>query len=260
MMTLAATQAALLAGEFLQKNFLSSHQVQHKEGRHNLVTECDIGAEDRILSFLQKQFPTHGFLAEETGKSKEDAEVVWVIDPLDGTVNFAHGIPHFSVSIAACHRGACVVGVVYQPITRELFVAQKGLGAFLQGNRLKVSATSSLDQALLATGFPYSVEKNPMQCINVFSHFLHLGCPIRRLGSAAIDLAYLAAGRFDGYWETGLNPWDVAAGILLVEEAGGKISLWDGESHVTTKPSEILATNALLHPAMIQAIHKGKGL
>ncbi|MBM3198836.1 MAG: inositol monophosphatase, partial [Chlamydiae bacterium] len=158
------------------------------------------------------------------------------------------------ISIAACTPHETLVGVVYQPITQELFVAEKGKGAFLQGSRLNVSSVDLLSQALLASGFPYDVENNPRGCIDLFSSFLHQGLPIRRLGSAAIDLAYLAAGRWEAYWETGIHPWDIAAGALLVEEAGGKITTWEGMPHPIIKKADILATNGPLHPAMLQAL------
>ena len=257
-MALAAIQAALLAGELLQQKFNTAHQITSKEGKQNLVTECDLESEGLILSFLQKQFPSHSFLSEESGLQEAHSEILWVIDPLDGTINFARNIPHFSVSIAACRGTDVLAGVVYQPMTKELFVAEKGGGAFLQGKRLRIPEVYTLDQSLLATGFPYNVDENPMQCIQTFSHFLYKGLPIRRLGSAAIDLAYLAAGRFDVYWETGIKPWDIAAGILLVQEAGGVISTWEGDPHPIITPAEILVTNGQLHKIMVEALRKGR--
>ena len=167
--------------------------------------------------------------------------MTWIIDPLDGTVNFAHNIPVFSVSIAACVDGVIVSGVVFHPMAQELFVAEKGKGAYLNAKSISVSKTSDLKNALLATGFPYDVDKDPLNCVEKFAKMQLKGVPVRRLGSAAIDLAYVAAGRWDAYWEVGLHPWDMAAGKLLVEEAGGAISHWDGAPHEIFGYSTMLA-------------------
>lgn len=257
-LTLTAIEAASLAGDYLRKNFGSCHTIRSKEGKQNLVTECDTHSEEMILSFIRKRFKHHGFLGEESGNDNLLAEVVWVIDPLDGTMNFAKQIPHFSVSIAACRGSEVLSGVVVHPLLQEMFVAEKGKGAFFNKTPIKVSSINTLDHALLASGFPYNVDKNPLQCIDAFSYFLHQGSPIRRLGSAALDLAYTASGRFDAYFETQLHPWDVAAGILLVQEAGGRISTWEGKPHPILEKSDILASNSYLHPTMISSIRKGR--
>ncbi len=257
-LTEVAIQAASLAGKYLQSKFGTLHTVKSKEGKQNLVTECDVHAEELIVSFIRKNFPNHGFIAEEAGEDNRSAEIVWIIDPLDGTVNFARDVPHFSVSIAACQGKDILTGVVLQPIVSELFVAEKDKGAFFNQKPLRVSEIKTLDNALLATGFPYNVDQNPMECIDTLSHFLKQGSPIRRLGSAALDLSYVAAGRFDAYWETGLQPWDVAAGILLVKEAGGTVSTWEGKNHPVTKQSDILVSNTFLHPAMQESLRKGR--
>ena len=257
-MTMAAIEAALLSGEFLRRQFNTPHTITSKEGKQNLVTECDLESERLILSFLKRQFPDHGFLSEEKGGEALSSEIVWIIDPLDGTVNFARNIPIFSISIAACRGNEILLGVILQPITGELFIAEKGKGAFLNETKLQVSTVNTLDHALLATGFPYNIDQNPMLSIEIFSSFLKMGTPLRRLGSAALDLAYVAAGRFDSYWETGIHPWDIAAGILLIEEAGGLVSKWNGDKHLILERSDILASNSLLHASMIESLKKGR--
>jgi len=248
-----ATQAALQAGELLKRGFGTSFVIESKPGKQNLVTEYDKASEKCIISSILNHFPNHSFLAEESGTTQNaESAVLWIIDPLDGTVNFAHGIPMFSISIAAAINKEIVAGVVFQPLTNELFIAQKGKGAYLNGSRLQVSKNSSLnDDVMLATGFPYNADENPGHCIDQFAHLTQLGIPIRRLGSAAIDLSYLAAGRFDAYWEVTLHPWDMAAGKLLVEEAGGKVTHFDGSAHQIFCHASMLATNSRLHHEMI---------
>lgn len=248
-----AIEAALLAGELVRKGFGTVFEITSKPGRHNLVTEYDKLAESCILSCLLKRFPHHGFLGEEQGQTKK-GEIMWIVDPLDGTVNFAHGIPLFSISIAAVTNNEVIAGCIFQPMTQELFWAEKGKGAYLNGVELRVTTNDSLDNAILATGFPYNVHENPLHCIEVFAKMTRKGVPIRRFGSAAIDLAYVAAGRFDAYWEVSLQPWDFAAGKLLVEEAGGKITHYDGTPLDPFKPGTVLATNRILHPLMQESI------
>jgi myo-inositol-1(or 4)-monophosphatase len=182
--------------------------------------------------------------------------VLWIIDPLDGTVNFAHNIPHFSISIAAWHQGAICLGLIYQPLTGELFFAEKDKGAFLNGKKLSVTNTKDLNNAIFATGFPYNADQNPLQCIDRFDQIVKKGFPIRRLGSAALDLAYVAAGRFDAYWEVGLHPWDIAAGKLMVEEAGGMVTHYDGKKHQIFGYFPLLSSNRLLHASMVELLSK----
>lgn len=251
-----AIDAALQAGEILRQGFGTVFSISQKEGKHNLVTEYDHLAEKSIISFLTKHVPDSCFLAEESGSTGSCVENVWVIDPLDGTVNFAHQIPVFSVSIALEKKGKLFCGVVYQPITHELFVTEKGHGAFLNGKKLKVSETSVLSDALLCTGFPYNLHENPFHCIDHFVDILRLGIPIRRLGSAAIDLAYTAAGRADAFFEVGLSPWDCAAGILLVEEAGGKVSTWDQKPLNYRLKTPILSSNGKVHNALADVLNR----
>jgi len=249
--------AALEAGSILRDGFGTTFKISSKKERHDLVTEFDIRSEQAIISHIKAQFPNHTFLAEESGESSSeltsDSTVRWIIDPLDGTVNFAHSIPIFAVSIAAEVNGKLSCGVIYQPLLDELFVAEKGNGARLNGKQIQVSSTPNLRESFLVTGFPYSVSENTSTFVDNFHRFLKLGLPIRRLGSAALDLAYVSAGRFDGFWEIGLSPWDVAAGVLLIEEAGGKITQYSGDNYVITDKS-IVATNSLIHNEIIEVL------
>ena len=255
-LTLSAIEAALQAGELLRQGFGTHFTISSKEGRHNLVTEYDFRAEKMIIDFLKKSTPQAHFLAEESGDSGKTSELIWIIDPLDGTVNFAHELPCFSVSIAARKKGETICGVVYQPITHELFIAEKNQGAYLNGKRLSVSKTKNLEQSFLATGFPYNLADNPLDCIGHFTDILRLGVPVRRLGSAAIDLAYTAAGRFDGFFEVSLQPWDCAAGLLLIEEAGGKTTQWDERPFDLFGKGPILASNGLIHEALSKVLQQ----
>ncbi len=248
-----AIGAALDAGALLRQGFGTSFEISFKEGDHNLVTTYDRLSEQAISEAISKRFPSHGFLGEEAGYDKSGT-TLWIVDPLDGTVNFAHNIPVFSVSIAAVIENSVVVGVVYQPITQELFWAERGKGAFLNGKPLKVSSQKNLDKAYLATGFPYNVRENPLHCIETFDKLTRRGIPIRRFGSAAIDLSYVAAGRFDAYWEVSLQPWDIAAGLLIVEEAGGRVSRYDGTPCNPLEQGTALASNKHLHPQLLEVL------
>lgn len=250
-----ATQTALRAGELLRKGFGTKYRISSKQGIQNLVTEYDKASEECIISSILSSFPDHSFLAEESGATRQNpSKVLWVIDPLDGTVNFAHNIPVFCVSIAATFGGETLCGVIYQPMTQELFIAEKGGGAYLNGVPLRVTTTARMEESMMATGFPYNVNENPLHCVDYFSEMTKHGIPIRRLGSAAIDLAYVAAGRFDAYWEVSLYPWDLAAGKLLVEEAGGRVTHYDGSPRDLLSEKTILATNGALHDQMIATL------
>jgi myo-inositol-1(or 4)-monophosphatase len=256
--TVIAVQAALKAGEILRRGFSTEFRIESKPGIHNLVTEYDNAAEQSIISTILTHFPTHSILAEESGEQhkKKDAEVVWIIDPLDGTVNFAHRIPLFSISIGVVIKGVVQTGVVYNPMVHELFLAAKGKGAYLNGVKLQVSSIADAMKAFMVTGFPYNVNTNPLHCIDRFAQMQAKGIPIRRLGSAALDLAYVAAGRFDAFWELHLNPWDIAAGILLVEEAGGMVTSYDGSPLAIYSDKTLVATNGLLHRFMIEQLNQ----
>lgn len=256
--TVVAIEAALKAGELLRQGFYADFHIKEKPGIHNLVTEYDNKAEESIISTILNHFPSHSILAEESGQTygKSNAEVIWIIDPLDGTVNFAHGVPIFSVSIGVAIHQEVVAGVVYCPPLHELFVAEKSKGAYLNGNRLHVSKTDQLIKAFMATGFPYNVNENPLHCIDRFAQMQAKGVPLRRLGSAALDLSFVAAGRFDAYWELNLHPWDIAAGKLLIEEAGGKITKYDGSPFSIFSDKVLLATNGRLHSQMIEHLNR----
>jgi myo-inositol-1(or 4)-monophosphatase len=256
-LTLIGIEAALLAGEKLKQGFGSRLSISYKKGVHNLVTQYDRLSEKTIVDFISRYVPESQFLAEESGKSgKTNAKILWIIDPLDGTVNFAHKIPFFCVSIAAYMEGKTILGIVFHPLTHELFVAERGRGAYLNGEKIHVTKTAKLEKSILATGFPYDVKNNPSHCIERFSDVIRLGVPIRRLGSAALDLAYTAAGRFDGFFESILSPWDSAAGNLLVEEAGGKISHWDNKKYDLFAGLTLLATNGLIHNQLSKILIK----
>lgn len=249
-----AIEAAALAGEILRSGFGAQFDIMNKEGKNNLVTEYDFRSEKAIISLLKEAFPDSSFLAEESGRGgREDAGLRWVIDPLDGTVNFAHKLPIFSVSIAAELDGRIVSGVIYHPMLDEMFVAERGAGAFLNGRPIHVSQNAQFDSAFLVTGFPYNVTQNPKHCLETFVSVIRRGIPVRRLGSAALDLAYVAAGRFDGFWELNLNPWDVAAGAILVEEAGGRVTTYTNEEY-SIYADTILATNGLIHDESLKLL------
>jgi myo-inositol-1(or 4)-monophosphatase len=239
-----AVSIALEAGDLLREGFGTTFSVASKEGLHNLVTDFDHKSEKIILSYLQKKYPSALIQSEECGRlEKENASYRWIIDPLDGTVNFAHGIPVFAVSIALEIDKTITSGVVYQPITKELFVAEIGKGAYLDGAKLSVSKTNHFKKAFLATGFPYNFSDNPNHCLEKFMDILKQGIPIRRIGVAAIDLAYVAAGKFDGFWEASLAPWDCAAGKLIIEEAGGIVTHWDNTPFDIDSYKPIMASN-----------------
>ena len=244
----------MLGGKILRQGFGTSFKISSKEGKNNLVTEYDNKSEKAIIDLIKSRFPSHRFWAEESGiTGNDDSEITWIIDPLDGTVNFAHNLPIFSVSIAAIKGKEILCGVVYHPILDELFVAVKGQGATLNGEKISPSKTDDLSSAFLVTGFPYNVHENPGQCIDHFVWVVQSGIPIRRLGSAALDLAYVACGRFDGFWEINLHPWDVAAGVLLVREAGGTVSQYDGADYWITNDN-MLSTNGIIHGQIIETL------
>lgn len=249
-----AIEAARQAGKFLKNNLGKVRDIQKKSGQEkNLVTEIDKQSEQLIISIIKKHFPKHGILAEESGKQGEISDYKWIIDPLDGTTNYTHGFPVYCVSIGVEHNGELLYGVVYDPNFDELFYAEKGKGAFLNGKKIRVSQTEKLSDSLLVTGFPYNIAENPNHAIEHFVNFLFHSQAIRRMGSAAIDLAYVAAGRYDGFWEVALNPWDMAAGALLVQEAGGKLSNFSGEEF-SIYQSEIVASNGIVHQQLIEVL------
>jgi myo-inositol-1(or 4)-monophosphatase len=250
-----AIQTAQEAGRVLAEKFGRALQITNK-GDIDLVTEADIAAERLIVERIRSYHPRHQILTEEAGdiliEGGADSAYKWIIDPLDGTTNYAHGYPVFCVSVALEHEGRIVVGVVYDPTRDELFAAERGEGATLNGRRIRVSDTNELGRALLCTGFPYDVRERG-DFARHFHNFIMQSQSLRRDGSAALDLAYVACGRFEGFFEEGLRPWDVAAGVLLVEEAGGRVTHYDGSPfHVYTPP--IAASNGLVHDAMLRVL------
>ena len=248
----AAREAALKAGQMLRENIGQSSEISYK-GAIDLVTNFDTQAQGVIFDHLSSCFPDHDYLAEEGLSQKKGAEFRWIIDPLDGTTNYAHHFPVFTVSIALQREGEVVLGLIYDPMREEIFSAVKGEGAFLNGKGVRVSAVDDLNRSLLATGFPYDVRVSEVNNIAHFNNFLTRVQGIRRCGSAAMDLCYVACGRFDGFWELKLSPWDMAAGALIVQEAGGLISdFQDGE--FTIYGAEILASNGLIHKQMVEVL------
>src|SRR5579863_860864 len=256
----AMSEIAREAGALLMKHFRQRVKVEYK-GEADLVTVADRNSETLIRERIGQHWPTHDILGEEGGLRDTGSDYRWYVDPLDGTTNFAHGFPVFCVSMALEHKGQRIAGVVYDPTRDEMFAAEKGSGAFLNQQRIQVSATDKLAESLVATGFPsHKRHKNP----NIhFYHQITLRTHgVRRAGSAALDLCYVASGRFDGFWEFNLNPWDTAAGALIVEEAGGKMSRFDG-SPFELDSRETLASNGLVHEALVrefQEIFAGRGL
>lgn len=247
----SATEAALAAGAVLQHHWGNLASIDEKGRSGDLVTEADRGAEAAVMAVMERHLPDdHGILAEESGVVRDgEASLLWAIDPLDGTTNYTHQYPFCAVSIGLLAEGEPVLGVIYDPIHRDLFRAAAGLGATLNRRPIQVSATDHLAQSLLVTGFAYDRRETPDNNYAEFCHFTHLTQGVRRGGAAAIDLAYVACGRLDGYWERGLAPWDIAAGIALVREAGGKVTAYDG-SPVDVMAGRLLATNGHLHQAM----------
>lgn len=259
-----AIEAAKEAGKFLELNLGKVKEIERKVGEEtNLVTEIDRQSEQLIMDIIGRHFPQHDFLAEEGGLRQAEPSrsgetrsgYRWIIDPLDGTTNYTHHFPCFAVSIALEKNAEIVLGVVYDPNLDEMFTAERGRGAFVNGKRMSVSKADVLIRSMLVTGFPYDIKDNPDHAIEHFVNFLKEAQAVRRMGSAAIDLAYVAAGRMDGFWEVSLNPWDVAAAVLLVTEAGGKVTDFLGNPYsIYGKP--ILASNGVIHGEMMRILRK----
>ena len=255
-MTQLAVEAVFEAGAILRGGFGTKYTKSLKPGVQNYVTEFDHASELCIISKIKKKYPTHAFLAEESGASANfGAEILWIIDPLDGTTNFAHNIPLFCISVAALGPDGLECGVIYQPMTEELYIAEKGKGAYLNNVKVHVSLSGRFAGGVGATGFPRNIHENPLNCVNHFMNVLNQGTIIRNLGSSALNMAYVSSGCFDAYWAVSLHPWDIAAGVLLIQEAGGKVTTYGGESYHVLSGSPIVATNQLVHLEVLSYLY-----
>jgi myo-inositol-1(or 4)-monophosphatase len=243
------------AGAVLLEGYGNVRHVQHK-GAIDLVTEFDKRSEELILSAIQREFPGHAILAEESGRNNTISEYEWVIDPLDGTTNFANGIPIFSVTISLFKNNSPIVGVTYDPLRNEMFSAESECGATLNNQPIHVSARANLEDAVISTGFPYDLRTNPRNNLDQFVQFQLRTRAVRHLASAALDCAWTAMGRLDGYWEFGVQPWDVGAGALIVQEAGGRVTSVHGNEYVSSIDS-IVVSNGLLHEQMLRVLLEG---
>ena len=251
----SAITAGKNAGSLLLDYARTGFRIEHKNPI-NLVTDADHAAERCIIDHLRAQFPTHGFLAEEQGRVEPSpSPYLWIIDPLDGTTNFAHGYPAFCVSIGLEYRGRCLLGVVFDPSRNELFTAVEKGGAYLNGRSIHVSPTIDLNSSLLVTGFAYDIRDTPRNNLDHFAKFALKAQGLRRTGSAALDLCYVAAGRFDGFWEVRLNPWDMAAGSVIVQEAGGRLTDFHGNT-LSIYGQELVASNSHIHHAMLAVLNE----
>jgi myo-inositol-1(or 4)-monophosphatase len=245
--------AKVLLHYFNSKNL----QISNKTGVNNLVTEADHASEKAIIDTIKESFPDHFILSEEVGEIKMDSDYKWIIDPIDGTINYAHGIPLCCVSIGVEYQGQMILGAVHNPFLKEFFLAERGKGATLNGEPIFVSSQDDVDKACLVTGFPYTYLDQPNGPLDAFGRFIRRGIAVRRLGSAAIDLCWVACGRFDGFYEHKLNAWDSAAGFLMVEEAGGKVTDFKGNQYSPYQP-HIAATNGKIHDELLLWINDQK--
>ncbi|RMH33648.1 MAG: inositol monophosphatase [Nitrospirae bacterium] len=249
-----ARQAAQAGGAVLE-GFAARQVTITRKGPIDLLTEADTAAEHAIVEMIRAVYPDHQILAEErTSEQTSESPYRWIIDPLDGTTNFAHGFPIYNVSIGLEYEGTCVLGVVYDPTRKEQFVAWRHGGATLNDRPIRPSDIQQLDDALLVTGFAYDVRTSPDNNLEEFCRFTLRAQGVRRTGSAALDLCYVACGRFDGFWERKLNPWDTAAGLVIVQEAGGLVTNWNG-GPFSIYDKQILASNGKIHQAMIEVLH-----
>lgn len=251
-----ALAAAKTGADVLLSHYNGKLNIEYK-GEVDPVTQADKNAQKAVIKVIKDVFPEHGVMAEEDGIKETGKDYCWIIDPLDGTVNFVHGLPMFCVSIGLKYKDEIIVGVIYAPVMKEVFIAEKDKGAWLNGKRINVSKNQDIIRSLAATGFPYYFRKDSQRVMKNFDNIVHEVQGIRRLGSAALDLAYVACGRFEFFWEEGLKPWDTAAGILMVKEAGGTISDYDGGKDPLFK-STLLATNNWTMHNKIFGIINGK--
>lgn len=249
----AGIGAAFKAGDVLRSRLGKITEI-NKKGEIDLVTEADLESEKAVIDFIKRKFPDHSILAEESGEDRRVSGAEWIVDPLDGTTNYAHGIGIFSVSIAFALNGEIVVGVVLNPVTGELFAAERGKGAELNGEKIGVSGTKEISDSLLVTGFPYNLKTILDVLMPRFENCLKAARGVRRLGSAALDLCFVACGRFDGFWEQNLKPWDTAAGTLIAREAGGLVTDFSNRAYSVDK-NEILATNGKIHEQLLHLLN-----
>lgn len=249
----ALEESGKILKEYIDKDFA----VESKDVISNLVTEVDTRSEAKIIEVIRNEFPTHNILSEEIGALESTADVRWIIDPIDGTINYAHGIPICCVSIGIESAGEIVMGGIYNPFGNEMFFAEKGKGSFMNDKRIQVSKEDNFKKSLLVTGFPYKTGSNPNNPVKVFSAIVNSDIPVRRLGSAALDICWTACGRFDGFREYNLNAWDVAAGYIILTEAGGTVTDFNGGKY-SVYNKEILATNGLIHNELLGIIMKAK--
>jgi myo-inositol-1(or 4)-monophosphatase len=243
------------AGEIVRKGFGKKLKIEYKSNETNLVTEIDKASEKLITDFIKENYPEHDILAEESGENKKGSEYLWVVDPLDGTTNFAHGLPIFSVSIGLQKNGKTILGVVYDVMQDVAYFAEAGKGAYANYERIKVNLNDKINHSVLVTGFPYNISENPENALEKFSALTRKARAIRRLGSAAIDLCYVAKGIFDGFWEVYLHPWDICAGKLIVEEAGGIVTDFKGNK-IDIYSKRILASNEKIHSHLLEIINE----
>jgi myo-inositol-1(or 4)-monophosphatase len=250
-------RAALESGKLMKEFSTRDFEISNKDGINNLVTEVDLASEKLIIGIIRESFPDHYILTEESGDLPKDSNVKWIIDPIDGTVNYANGIPLCCVSIGVEKDGDMIMGAVYNPFMDEFFFAEKGQGATLNNKTIAVSKKIHVADSLLVTGFPYTYVHEENGPLDVFGRFIRAGVPIRRLGSAAIDLCWVACGRFDGFFEHSLNAWDSAAGYLIVEEADGRVTDFNGDTF-SPYNKKIIATNGSIHDELIRWIKNVK--
>ena len=243
------------AGQVVREGYGKTHDIEFKTNESNLVTQIDKASEKKIIDYVKKEFSSHGILAEESGELKNTSEYLWVIDPLDGTTNFAHGLPIFSVSIGVQKNGITLTGVVYDVMQDIIYSAESGNGAYEDNRKISVSPNDKLQRALLVSGFPYNIAENPENAFERFIALTKASRGMRRLGSAAIDFCYVANGVFDGFWEVYLHPWDICAGKLILEEAGGIVTGFKGET-IDIFSNKIMASNKHIHDQMMEVINK----
>jgi myo-inositol-1(or 4)-monophosphatase len=250
-------KAAEAGGKIIKEYFDKSFTISNKEGMNNLVTEVDHKSEAVIIDVIKSEFPDHFILSEEVGALAQDSEYKWIIDPIDGTVNYANGIPICCVSIGIERNGTMEMGAVYNPFMNEFYFAERGCGSILNDKKISVTSRTEIIKSCLVTGFPYTYINDENGPLQVFEKFIRKGIPVRRLGSAAIDLCWVAAGRFDGFYEHQLSAWDSAAGFIIVEEAGGKVTNLKGDRYNPYQPG-LIATNGLIHDDLVRIVNGGQ--